>query len=97
MSQPPNEESQPAGNSPAQSQANLNQLVAHSLGLAVENAVAAQQQGFILQQAATTIGIAQLYSNTQGSAADQNLLKTLEQIQKVAETFKDQGSSQGNP
>jgi hypothetical protein len=86
-----------AANSPATSQANLNQMISQSLGLAVQNAVVAQQQGTILHQAATSVGITQLYSIAQGTNADQNLqnlTKTLEQLQKVAEIFKNQGSSQ---
>ena len=91
------EDSQSTGSSPGMSQAMLSQIIAQSLGLAAQNAVVAQQQGIILHQAATSLGITQLYSSTQGSAADQNLTKTLEQIQKVAEFFKNQGSGQDSP
>lgn len=96
QSPPTDEGSENPGSSPGMSQAMLSQIIAQSLGLAAQNAVVAQQQGIILHQAATSLGITQLYSSTQGSAADQNLTKTLEQIQKVAEFFKNQGSGQDN-
>lgn len=91
-----NGETPAALNSPAQSQGNLNQLIAQSLELAAQNAVVAQQQGNILHQAATIVGITQLYSSTLGSTVDQNLLNTLEKIQEVAEILKNQDSSQDN-
>lgn len=88
------EDSQSTGSSPGMSQAMLSQIIAQSLGLAAQNAVVAQQQGTILHQAVTSLGIAQLFSSPQSSTADQNLTKTLEQIQKVADFFKNQGSGQ---
>lgn len=89
------EGSENPGSSPGVSQATLTQMIAQSLGLAAQNAVIAQQQGTILHQAVTSLGIAQLYSSPQSSKADESLTKTLEQIKKVAEAFKNQGSGQG--
>lgn len=82
--------------SPAQSQANLNQLIAQSLALAAQNAAVAQQQGNILHQAATIVGITQLYSSTLGSTVDKNLLDILEQIKEVAKILNKEDSSQDN-
>ena len=42
------------GNAPAHAVGSLFQATAHSLGLAAANATSAQQQGYILAQAATT-------------------------------------------
>lgn len=50
------------GEAPAIALGGLYQSMAHSMGLAFENAVSAQQQAAILAQAATTQGVMQLYS-----------------------------------
>lgn len=50
------------GDAPAQAMASLYQSVAHSVGIAMENAVNAQQQIATLSQAAATQGISLLYS-----------------------------------
>ena len=48
--------------SPAMAIANVYQTAAHSTGIMFENAVSAQNQQNIVTQAATTQGIAQIYS-----------------------------------
>lgn len=50
------------GQAPAMAMGTLYQSLAHSTGLLFENAVAAQQQQAIVAQAATTQGVAMLYS-----------------------------------
>ena len=47
--------------SPAMAMSSVYQAMAHSTGLLFENAVAAQQQQAVLAQAATTVGVMQLY------------------------------------
>lgn len=47
---------------PAMAMGNLYQAAAHSMGLAFENAVSAQQQSNVTAQAATTMGVSTLYS-----------------------------------
>ena len=49
------------GESPAMAMSSVYQAMAHSTGLLFENAVAAQQQQAVLAQAATTVGVMQLY------------------------------------
>nr|WP_228413988.1 RebB family R body protein [Chryseobacterium sp. CH21] len=48
--------------SPAMAIANVYQTAAHSTGIMFENAVSAQNQQNVVTQAATTQGIAQIYS-----------------------------------
>jgi len=48
--------------SPAMAIANVYQTAAHSTGIMFENAVSAQNQQNVITQAATTQGIAQIYS-----------------------------------
>lgn len=50
------------GEAPAMAMGTVYQSLAHSIGLLFENAVAAQQQQAIVAQAATTQGVAMLYS-----------------------------------
>jgi hypothetical protein len=50
------------GDAPAVALANLYQTMAHSTGLAFENAVNAQSQQNILAQTATTQGVMQIYT-----------------------------------
>lgn len=50
------------GEAPAMALANLYQTMAHSTGLAFENAVNAQNQQNILAQTATTQGVMQIYA-----------------------------------
>ncbi len=49
------------GEAPAIALGSLYQSMAHSMGLAFENAVNAQQQAAVLAQAATTQGVVQIY------------------------------------
>jgi hypothetical protein len=53
---------------PAMALGSLYQSLAHSTGLMFENAVANQQQQFVLLQAATTQAVNQIYSS--GTAPD---------------------------
>jgi hypothetical protein len=55
--------------SPAMSLSSVYQAMAHSMGLMFENAVAAQQQQAVLAQAATNVGVMQLYSAATGPAS----------------------------
>ena len=50
------------GNAPANAMGNLFQATAQALANAAQNATAAQQQANIVAQAATTAGVALLYS-----------------------------------
>lgn len=50
------------GDGPAMAMGSVYQSLAHSLGILFENAVAAQQQQAVLAQAATNVGVMQLYS-----------------------------------
>ena len=50
------------GDAPALSMANLYQATSQALGNAAHNATSAQQQTAVLAQAATTMGVATLYS-----------------------------------
>jgi hypothetical protein len=50
------------GSSPSMATASLYQTMAHSTGLMFANAVNAQNQQFMLSQAATTQGVMQIYS-----------------------------------
>ncbi len=50
------------GNAPASAMGNLMQATAQALANAAQNATAAQQQANIVAQAATTAGVAMLYS-----------------------------------
>ncbi len=54
------------GEAPAMALGSLYQTSAHSLGIAFENAAAAQQQANVLAQAATTQGVAYLLPKTSG-------------------------------
>lgn len=54
---------------PAMAMNSIYKSLAHSVGLAFENAVAAQQQWNVLVQAATTQGVMQLYNLDTASAA----------------------------
>lgn len=58
------------GDAPAMAMGNLYQSVAYSVGLAMENAVAAQQQYNATAQAATAQGIAMLYSLDSAATAE---------------------------
>jgi hypothetical protein len=57
---------------PAMALANLYQSLAHATGIAFQNAVAAQQQQNIAAQAATNLGVMQLYGLD--TAATQKIL-----------------------
>jgi len=57
------------GQAPAMAMGTIYQSLAHSTGLLFENAVAAQQQQAIVAQAATTQGVAMLYSIDTAAAA----------------------------
>jgi hypothetical protein len=50
------------GDAPALSMANLYQATSQALGNAAHNATSAQQQTAVMAQAATTMGVATLYS-----------------------------------
>ena len=50
------------GNAPAIAMGNLYQATAQALANAAHNATSAQQQSFVTAQAATTMGVATLYS-----------------------------------
>jgi len=56
------------GNAPAFAMASLYQATAQALGLAAQNATSAQQQASVTAQAATTMGVATLYSLDTASA-----------------------------
>lgn len=56
------------GDGPAMAMGSIYQSLAHSTGLLFENAVAAQQQQSVLAQAATNVGVMQLYSLAAQSA-----------------------------
>lgn len=47
---------------PAMAMGNLYQVASQALGMAMQNAVSAQQNGNVLAQAATTMGVTTLYS-----------------------------------
>ncbi|MCH2247157.1 MAG: RebB family R body protein [Crocosphaera sp.] len=80
-------------NAAATATSNLQQMIAASLGMASQNAVLAQQQGNILHQAVTTLGIEQLYA---GSPSSDNFDKTLEQLQKVIDMSKSSENAGGS-
>lgn len=68
------------GDAPAIAMGAIYQSLAHSTGILFENATSAQQQQQILAQAATNVGVMQLYSAaTGGAGADvpDNLLSLL--------------------
>ncbi|AXS41810.1 RebB family R body protein [Breoghania sp. L-A4] len=50
------------GEAPAMAMGNLYQTLAHSTGILMENAVAAQQQAAVLAQAAANQGVIQIYT-----------------------------------
>ncbi|PIB94751.1 RebB family R body protein [Caulobacter sp. FWC2] len=50
------------GNAPAVAMGNLYQATAQALALAAHNATNSQQQAYVTAQAATTMGVATLYS-----------------------------------
>jgi hypothetical protein len=52
------------GDAPAVAMGSLYQVAAHALGLALQNATAAQQQMNMTAQAATTLGITMLLSSS---------------------------------
>ncbi|EJL34709.1 Killing trait [Caulobacter sp. AP07] len=56
------------GEAPAMAMGSIYQSLAHSTGLLFENAVAAQQQQAILAQAATNVGVMQLYGMSAAEA-----------------------------
>ncbi len=56
------------GDAPALSMANLYQATSQAMGNAAHNATSAQQQTAVLAQAATTMGVATLYSIDTASA-----------------------------
>ncbi len=68
------------GEAPAVAMGSLYQSTAHALGLAMENAVSAQQQSNVTAQAATTMGVATLYS-LDTAAAGVATHKTLSDLQ----------------
>jgi hypothetical protein len=58
------------GESPAMAMGSLYQTMAHSTGILFQNAVSAQQQQNTLAQAASNMGVMQIYSmNTMAGAA----------------------------
>jgi hypothetical protein len=57
------------GDAPAMAMGNLYQVSAQSFGMMMQNAAAAQQQLNITAQAATTQGVAMLYSTGAAAAA----------------------------
>ena len=48
------------GEAPAMAMGSLYQAMAHSMGILFENAVSAQQQGFVVSEAATTEDVSKL-------------------------------------
>lgn len=54
---------------PAMAMSSVYQSMAHSMGILFENAVAAQQQQAVLAQAATNVGVMQLYSASTDAAS----------------------------
>jgi hypothetical protein len=65
-------------NAPAVAVGNLYQATAQALANAAHNATNAQQQSYVTAQAATTMGVATLYSldTASAGAATQAILKT---------------------
>jgi Killing trait len=63
------------GEAPAMAMGSIYQSLAHSMGILFQNAVAAQQQQNTLAQAATNMGVVQLYSvdTTAGAAATEKV------------------------
>jgi hypothetical protein len=57
------------GEAPAMAMSSVYQSMAHSMGILFENAVAAQQQQAVLAQAATNVGVMQLYSAATDAAS----------------------------
>ena len=74
------------GEAPAMALGSLYQALAHSTGILFENAVAAQQNAAILAQAATTQGVATLYSldTAAAGAAAAKLIKSDSETPKPA-------------
>lgn len=57
------------GEAPALAMGSVYQSMAHSMGILFENAAAAQQQQAVLAQAATNVGVMQLYSAATDAAS----------------------------
>lgn len=98
MTQQPNKnpDNSPVGNAPATAASSLDQMIAASLGLAAQNAVLAQQQANILHQAATSVGIEQIYASGPSNVSD-SFDKTLEQLKKVMELNNPSQDAGGTP
>lgn len=74
------------GDAPAMAMGTLYQSLAHATGLAFQNAVTAQNSQNILQQAATTQGVIQLYSIALTDAtASAGLAESLVQILRTGD------------
>lgn len=58
------------GDAPAMAMGSLYQAAAHSLSMAMANAVYAQQQANVTYQAATTMGVSALLGHDVGAKAD---------------------------
>ncbi len=58
------------GEAPAMAMGSLFQTMAHSTGIAFENAVNASQQANVTAQAATTMGVATLYGSKTSAPTD---------------------------
>lgn len=58
------------GEAPAMAMGSLFQTMAHSTGIAFENAVNASQQTNVTAQAATTMGVATLYTSKTSAPTD---------------------------
>lgn len=80
---------------PAIAMGTIYQSLAHATGLQFMNAVNAQQQSNILQQAATAQGVIQLYSvdTLSDAAAGSGLAESIAEILKTG----DKGGSGGTP
>ncbi|WP_338847203.1 RebB family R body protein [Massilia sp. W12] len=57
------------GEAPAMAMGDIYQSLAHSIGLSMQNAVQSQQQQQMLSQAASTMGLLQLYGMNEGQPA----------------------------
>lgn len=66
------------GEAPAMAMGSIYQAMAHSTGILFQNSVAAQQQQNILSQAATNMGVMQVYSldTTAAAGATEKIAQT---------------------
>ena len=72
----------------ATSQANLSMVISHSLGIAAQNAVVAQQMGNVLHSAVTAVGVETIFSNTPTKTSPKSLTEALQEMQSVIDALK---------